>query len=50
MPPMAPRNDATAYPTSRRPWPVSSLRYPTAPVIDPVIRPIAFDVVAVTGG
>ena len=50
MPPIAAKNDATAYRASRRPWPASSLRYPTAPVMLPVTRPIALDVVAVTGG
>ena len=47
---MAPANDAGICQRSRGPWPSSSRRYPQVPEALPGTRPIAFDMVAVTGG
>ncbi len=49
-PTMAPANDAGICQRSRGPWPSSSRRYPQVPEALPGTRPIAFDMVAVTGG
>src|SRR6478752_9701538 len=47
---IAPRNDAGNCQRSRGPCPASSRRYPQVPDALPGTRPIAFDIVAVTGG